>query len=70
MSVVKCEICRGYYDDAEGHLGHRCHGLRSVDWVHFLRSMRHWMATDKNALFEIYYARRRRGSAADGEPRS
>jgi len=57
MSVRKCEICRSYYDDEQGH---RCHGLRSVDWVHFLRTLRHWMTSDKNALFEAYYARRRR----------
>ncbi|MGP4020871.1 hypothetical protein [Saccharopolyspora sp. 5N708] len=68
MSLIKCEICRGYYDDSEGDLGHRCNGLRSVDWAHFLRSLRHWMTTDKNALFEAYYARRNRAGKQDDQP--
>lgn len=56
MNVAKCEVCRGYY---RGH-AHRCDGLPSVDWVRFSRSLRHWMSTDKRALFEAYYVRHRR----------
>jgi hypothetical protein len=63
MSVVKCDVCRSYYHHPEP--GHTCPGLRSVDWVRFSRSLRHWMSTDSVALFEAYYARRSRGSKQD-----
>ncbi|KWX02154.1 hypothetical protein C3Y87_01275 [Carbonactinospora thermoautotrophica] len=58
MSIRKCTICRSYYDDGRGH---PCPGLRTVDWVRFLRSLRDWMANDNNARFEAYYARWREG---------
>jgi hypothetical protein len=44
------------YHDADGH---RCSGLRSVDWARFMHSLREWMASDPHAQFEILYARRR-----------
>jgi hypothetical protein len=56
MSVLKCEVCRSYYDDVDDH---RCPGLRSVEWVRFVRSLREWMASDPYARFEVFYARRR-----------
>lgn len=60
MTVVRCEICRNYYDPTEEKAGHDCHGLRSVDWVRFLHSLRNWMDTDKHARFEAYYAHHRK----------
>ena len=56
MGVVKCEICRSYYDDVGAHA---CPGLRSVDWARFVKSLRRWMETDPHARFEVFYARRR-----------
>jgi hypothetical protein len=61
MSVVQCEICRNYYDSADT-AEHRCHGLRTADWVRFLHELRHWMSTDKHAQFEAYYLRRRKAA--------
>jgi hypothetical protein len=55
VSVLKCEICRSYYHAVDDHA---CPGLRTVDWVRFIRSMREWMASDPHARFEVYYARR------------
>ena len=62
VSVVKCEVCRSYHHDVDEH---RCPGLRSVDWVRFVRSLREWMSSDPRARFEIFYAQRRR-AADDG----
>jgi hypothetical protein len=56
MSVLKCEVCRSYYDSVQEH---RCPGLRSVEWARFVRSLREWMASDPYARFEVFYARRR-----------
>ena len=56
MSLVKCEVCRSYYHDADAH---PCPGLRSVDWVRFVRSLREWMSSDPYARFEAYYSQRR-----------
>jgi sugar phosphate isomerase/epimerase len=55
-SLLKCDVCRSYYDDVDGH---RCPGLRSVDWARFMHSLREWMASDPYAQFEVFYARRR-----------
>ena len=55
MSILKCEVCRSYYDHAGEH---RCPGLRSVDWARFAGSLREWMASDPHARFEVFYARR------------
>ena len=55
MSVVQCDVCRSYYDDVDDH---SCPGLRSVDWVRFVRSLRKWMESDPYARFEVFYARR------------
>jgi hypothetical protein len=68
MSFVRCEICRSYYDPTDEDSDHRCHGLRSVDWVRFLHSLRKWMDTDKHARFEVYYARYRKARRSNGSP--
>jgi hypothetical protein len=62
VSVVKCEVCSGYYQDGEDH---PCPGLRSTDWARFVRAMREWMTSDPHARFEVFYARRR---DAAGDP--
>jgi hypothetical protein len=62
VSLVKCEVCRSYYHDVDDHA---CPGLRSVDWVRFVRSLREWMSSDPYARFEVFYARRRH---AAGDP--
>ena len=67
MSLVKCEVCRNYYQEEQSH---SCPGLRSVDWVRFVRSLRDWASTDKNALFEVYYAQRRVKKHQNGEASS
>lgn len=64
MSVVKCDICRAYYDD-DGE-DHSCPGLRTIYWLEFQRSLRHWMASDVRARFELYYAERSRQGTAPG----
>jgi sugar phosphate isomerase/epimerase len=62
VSLVKCEVCRSYYHDVDDH---PCPGLRSVDWVRFMRALREWMTSDPYARFEVFYARRRH---APGDP--
>jgi sugar phosphate isomerase/epimerase len=54
VSLRKCEVCRSYYDDVDAH---RCPGLRSADWVRFVRALREWMDSDPYARFEVFYAR-------------
>jgi len=56
MSILKCEVCRSYYDHVDEH---RCPGLRTVDWARFVGSLREWMASDPHARFEVFHARRR-----------
>jgi hypothetical protein len=64
MSVVKCEVCRGYYQAVQGH---PCPGLRTADWLRFVGALREWMTSDPYARFEVYYAERSRRQAA-GDP--
>jgi hypothetical protein len=63
MSVVRCEVCRGYYREPAPHA---CHGLRTADWLRFLDALRHWMTVDPRGRFEVYYARRARHGATGG----
>ncbi|HLT10100.1 MAG TPA: hypothetical protein VK028_04750 [Micromonosporaceae bacterium] len=55
MTVYKCEVCRAYRRDGEPHA---CPGLRTVDWLRFVGSLRDWTTTDNAGRFESYYARR------------
>ena len=60
MSLVSCEVCRGYYYERDAHA---CHGLRTADWLRFRHALRDWMTFDPYGRFEVYYAERARRGA-------